>query len=168
MVIGVKVFDYELTAKSAPDHGQNKPEYGLEEILTADPKDRVECVYVKIHRLVFQSHSSNLTFTEELIEVIVRKLYDKRKDFDCGLPNKDKLRENDEIIPIFDYESIISNIAIAEVRADNLKKFLTFIIEEILLKNLDYKRRLQKQTDCSHFFSDETLLMTLKARYSLA
>lgn len=56
----------------------------------------------------------------------------------------------------------------AEVRAENLQRFLTIIIEEILLKNLDFKRRLQKQTDCNHFFSDETLVMTLKARYSLA
>jgi hypothetical protein len=53
MVIGIKVFDYELSAKSAPDTGQKKPEYDIEDILTSDPNDRVECAFVRIHRLVF-------------------------------------------------------------------------------------------------------------------
>ena len=41
------------------------------------------------------------------------------------------------------------------------------VIEEIIIRNIDPRKRLQKRTDCDNFFSSEILLMTLKAHENM-
>lgn len=46
-------------------------------------------------------------------------------------------------------------------------RFCKHILEEIIIKNLDPKLRIKKTADCDFLFSDELLLMTIRARVSL-
>jgi len=64
---------------------------------------------------------------------------------------------------IFDYEAVIKNEAICDLRASNLVKFLKDIIENVIAKNIDPEKRKRHQIDCKHNFTHELLLLTLKA-----
>lgn len=65
---------------------------------------------------------------------------------------------------VFDYEGVIvSDPPTAGARADNLKKFLIEVLEKVILKNIDQQKRTAQQHDCPSFFTNETLLMALKA-----
>ena len=68
---------------------------------------------------------------------------------------------------IFDYESVINDNGMTRLRSTNLKTFLAEVIEEIIIRNIDPKVRLQKKSDCDNFFSSEILLMTLKAHENM-
>ena len=43
---------------------------------------------------------------------------------------------------IFDYDSIISDVDISAKRSQNLEKFLSKLIQEVLIKNIDNESRL--------------------------
>ena len=64
--IGVKVFEYELqeaTKLSLQDPKvPSELDYDLDAIMTM----QAECAFVRIHRLVFQSQTQNVSFTDEL------------------------------------------------------------------------------------------------------
>lgn len=71
------------------------------------------------------------------------------------------------LLELFDYESVIANPQLTELRANNLMRFCKHIVEDILLKNLDPKLRMKKMTECDFLFSNELLLMTIKSRVNL-
>lgn len=70
-------------------------------------------------------------------------------------------------LDLFDYESVIADARVTELRSLNLLRFCKHILEEILIKNLDPKLRTKKTADCEFLFSNELLLMTIRARVNL-
>ena len=73
MNIAIKVFEYELDATSTG----GKINYDLDAIMTL----QAECAFVRIHRLVFQSQTANISFIDELFSQIVRLLYSERQKY---------------------------------------------------------------------------------------
>lgn len=141
MVIGVKVFEYEL-AESSSSPNSSKIDYTLDDIL----HNRAECAFVKIHRLVFQSQSQNIAFTEELFAAIVRLLYRERKAYTDGIAGTAQARDADgaeegkphlETLDVFDYESVVAEPQLSELRASNLRRFIEQVLKEVILKNID-------------------------------
>ena len=52
---------------------------------------------------------------------------------------------------------------ICELRANNLKKFLIELTDEIFVKNFDELNRKKGNTDSKYFFSDEMIDLAIKA-----
>ena len=71
MIIGLKVFEYELDESTS---STSKIDYTLDDIL----ENRIECVFLKIHRLVFQSHFKNEQFIQDLYTRIIKKLFNEK------------------------------------------------------------------------------------------
>ena len=96
------------------------------------------------------------------------KLFRERKKFVDG---HEKIKANldpyEKAFDIFDYESVIASPALIELRSRNLIKFISIIFEEILIKNIDKKIRDEDLAVCKNFFSNEMILISLKAYYNL-
>jgi len=165
--IGVKVFEYELqeaTKLSLQDPKvPSELDYDLDAIMTM----QAECAFVRIHRLVFQSQTQNVSFTDELFAQIIKLLYKNKNKFNDGVDQESIPEEEQKPWTggeVFDYESVVgAQGAIAELRSSNLKRFLQEVLEQVIMKNIDAQRRLMQQNDCPSFFTNETLLMALKA-----
>lgn len=71
MMIAAKIWEFEVseTAKAKSEIY----DYNLYDILT----NSIECIYVRLHRLVFHCQQKNMAFIETLFEKIVIKLYCK-------------------------------------------------------------------------------------------
>ena len=114
---------------------------------------------------------------DEIFEKIVRRLFADKSKYTDGLEGtpmqlaQEEEQKNqtyvEKTLDVFDYESVITHPELHELRAENLKKFLETVMEDILLLNVDFKKRIQKENTCSSFFSSEILLMTLKAHDNL-
>lgn len=59
MNIAIKVFEYELLEAAS---ASSRISYSLDSIMTL----QAECAFRRIHRLVFQSQTANISFTDEL------------------------------------------------------------------------------------------------------
>jgi len=68
---------------------------------------------------------------------------------------------------VFDYESVISDPNMVELRNRNLIKFLTIVFENVFLLNFDKINIEEQKTKTKHFYSDEIMMLTLKAYYKL-
>ena len=103
-MIGIKVLDYELTETSSPN---SKLEYTLNDILD----NKLECVFQKIYRLVFQNNTANEKFIDELFKKIVTKLYTDRNSYDSGykseitetMTEQERFMEGYQQYAVFDY-----------------------------------------------------------------
>jgi hypothetical protein len=168
MMIATKVFEYELVASTAVE---SKIDYTFDDILY----NKVEPAFCRIQRLIYQSQYQNISFIDELFELIVRALYNGRRLYTDGIQSTIRMHEEGAsmkgatlpALDLFDYESVIANPQLTELRANNLMKFCRHILEEIIMKNLDPKLRIKKMADCDFLFSNELFLMTIKARVSL-
>ena len=78
MVIADKVFQYELAEATSTSP---KLDYSLDDML----QNRVECAFLRIHRLIFQSQYQNTALSEQLFECIVKRLYFDRRQFTDGI-----------------------------------------------------------------------------------
>jgi len=69
---------------------------------------------------------------------------------------------------VFDYESVYAEQQIAELRSNNLLRFIQIVLKDIIIKNLttDFAEK-KAQRDCEHFFSQEIMLMSFKAHLLL-
>ena len=88
-----------------------------------------------------------MAFIDELFELIVKRLKNNAKNYSDG----DELSQNADSLQakhFFDYEKEIKNAVKAKLRSDNLQRFLTDIIENIIMKNIDKHKILSKLTDC--------------------
>jgi|TARA_B110001450_G_C17466931_1_gene418599 hypothetical protein len=45
--------------------------------------------------------------------------------------------------------------------------FMAIVFDEIIIKNIDKKVRDEKKAECKNFFSDEMMLLSLKAYHTL-
>jgi len=100
-----------------------------------------------------------MAFIEELFELIVKRL--RKTKYSDGT-----VKESKQTHDIFDYEGSIgsmTNPVIVELRSQNLKKFLIDIVENVLMINIDLDKRKKKLNDCKQNFTEETILLTLKA-----
>lgn len=110
-----------------------------------------------------------------MFELIVKALYRDRRLYTDGIQSTIKLHDDGcsmknmalPALDLFDYESVIADTQLTELRAQNLMRFCKLILEEILMKNLDPKLRMKKTADCEFLFSNELLLMTIRARVNL-
>lgn len=107
------------------------------------------------------SQSLNLAFTQEIFELITRGLYGMRKKFNDGI-NVVPLRGKP--YDVFDYEAVIKNQGVCELRCNNLIRFCQEIVSNMILKNLDPKVREKNAADCKYIFTSEILTLILKAR----
>jgi hypothetical protein len=104
-------------------------------------------------------------------------LYRERRRYTDGLQATIRLHQDEAgghgakgplpALDLFDYESVIADTQLTELRALNLMRFTTLVLEEIILKNLDPILRLKKTADCEYLFSSELLLLTAKAKTAL-
>lgn len=141
MNIAIKVFEYELLEATST---VSKIGYELDSILALE----AECAFMRIHRLVFQSQSANISFTNELFAQIVRLLYSERVNY-----MEEVKRASSAMAPedgralwlgdVFNYEDlIVSDPPTAGTRADRLKKFVVEVLDKVILKNIDAQKRL--------------------------
>ena len=77
VVIASKVLEFEISQDETP---QTKLDYTFEDIL----HNRVDCGYMRIHRLVFHSQFQNMAFIEELFELIVKRMKMSSRKYDDG------------------------------------------------------------------------------------
>jgi len=153
-VIAYKVFEFEINQ----DEGSGaKLEYSLDDIL----HNRVDCGYIRIQRLVFHSQFQNMAFIEELFELIVKKMRTTGKKYSDGVVNNDDREANR--VDIFDYEAVMKNSVLVDLRARNLMRFLTDVVESIIMFNIDPENRKRHLNECKHNFTNEVLMLTLKA-----
>jgi len=97
-----------------------------------------------------------------------------RKQFTDGVEH-DELEEQDEHLApagkhktraneCFNIEKVLAEAALSELRSNNLMRFLEHVLQQVLVKNLDPTSRQSLLHECTGFFSNELLLMTMKAR----
>lgn len=130
VVIAQKVFEFEC--KTAPLKGVSRIGFTLEDIL----QNSVEPVYTRLHRLVFHNQTQNMAFVDELFELIVKKLHKVTNQYVDGSEKTDKGR-----VDLFDFEAVLQNPVLLDLRSNNLKRFLKDFIENILENNLDCEKR---------------------------
>lgn len=84
-----------------------------------------------------------MAFVEELFELIVKKLRHRQRNYADGEEGSGK-----NCLDLFDFESVMQNYVLVELRSENLKRFLKEVIDDILIHNLDLDKRKKKLNDC--------------------
>ena len=80
VMINIKCLKYELSEISASDADRKIP-YTLKQVLDND----VDSIFIRISRLMFESSYENVEFVNDLIHLIIKKLYRCRKDYSDGV-----------------------------------------------------------------------------------
>jgi hypothetical protein len=167
MMVTTKIFEFEVQESSK--NTSEIRDYTLNDILN----NSIECVYLRLHRLIFHSQQTNMAFIEELFERIVMRLFLKtssKKGISDGIDAQLQSKEDGEdegpnLLEVFDFEKEIKNVQIMIIRSKNLQEFSAEIIDNIIAPNIDVEMKKQKANSakCKEMFSNEVLLMTLRA-----
>lgn len=138
MMITTKVFEFELQESLNP---KSRIGYTMDSILN----NEVESAYARLHRLVFHCQYQNMAFIEEIFELIVKRLRNNAKNYSDG----DEFNQGEKkSVNYFDYESVIRQSDKCNLRAENLRKFLIDIIDNIIMKNINKHKIMSKLSDC--------------------
>mmetsp|Transcript_22744 Transcript_22744/g.35022 ORF Transcript_22744/g.35022 Transcript_22744/m.35022 type:complete len:233 (-) Transcript_22744:2421-3119(-) len=82
MVIGIKTFEWEVNESVMPSP---TIDYDLTEIISCQE----ETVFARVFRLAFQAQYQNTSFSQEMFDLIVKRLFKDRKLYTDGMSNKD-------------------------------------------------------------------------------